>query len=240
MAWKIRKETGKSTAKDSSSAVQDSYEFVSDWKKTYKELVIAKTTAYLKLVKKLPPPTTEQIVGNFSITCWAALAKEVPSFAKAFFALTQDHHLTHDFLFVAFAEYVAGAHSWYKHLPLVGGGNFIFYLHPYAGCRRKGDEYIDYVRGDGTEFHYTVRKKYVFVKTCWCSNASKYTKWMPTAKYRQDFGYWEYTRISSKRDLTFWTPEVYFVLLMSRQFYNTFAPKQHNSTASLMYHTTSF
>jgi len=69
MAWKIRKETGKSTAKDSSSAVQDSYEFVSDWKKTYKELVIAKTTAYLKLVKKLPPPTTEQIVGNFSITC---------------------------------------------------------------------------------------------------------------------------------------------------------------------------
>lgn len=32
-----------------------------------------------------------------------------------------------------FAEYVAGAHSWYKHLPVYPPAPFVFYLDPNAG-----------------------------------------------------------------------------------------------------------
>src|SRR5436190_24183739 len=36
----------------------------------------------------------------------------------------------------AFAEYLTGAHSWYKHLPLKGGARFVVFVAPDAGMGR--------------------------------------------------------------------------------------------------------
>lgn len=77
----------------------------------------------------------------------------------------------------AFVKFVAGAHSWYKHLPqLAPGSPFIFFLNPDAGKQCIGTQtgetaFVDRVEGDGSEFHYT---------------------WMPTATYREKFGDWDY------------------------------------------------
>ncbi len=77
----------------------------------------------------------------------------------------------------AFATYVAGAHSWYKHLPAFPpGAAFSFFLDPNAGRSLlhtpAGDvAYVD--RTDEKErFHYT---------------------WMTTTEYRERFGCWEYS-----------------------------------------------
>lgn len=74
-----------------------------------------------------------------------------------------------------FVEYVAGAHSWYKHLPLLPPGNpFFVYLDPNAGAdvsfsagRAVVSERVDRSRA----FHYT---------------------WMTTGEYRERFGHWQY------------------------------------------------
>lgn len=76
-----------------------------------------------------------------------------------------------------FVEFVANAHSWYKHLPsLPPGVSFTFFLNPDSGrtrIRTRSGEvgYVDCVDGDDTRFHYT---------------------WMPTADYRRRFGHWDY------------------------------------------------
>ena len=72
----------------------------------------------------------------------------------------------------AFAEYVAAAHSWYKHLPLqLPGVDFHFYIDPNAGMDHlvhASGEVTVRARTQGTEsFHYS---------------------WMTTADYRQRFG----------------------------------------------------
>jgi hypothetical protein len=75
-----------------------------------------------------------------------------------------------------FAEYVVGAHSWYKHLPCTPpGAPFVFFLDPNAGRELvqtpKGRfEYRDRVDGQ-RQFHYT---------------------WMHTTDYRARFGHWQY------------------------------------------------
>merc|ERR1719456_1585883 len=65
----------------------------------------------------------------------------------------------------------AGAHSYYKHLNLGRSARFSFHISKVAGMRRNNGhgstKWIDYVRGDGTEFHYT---------------------WTPTKQYRERFG----------------------------------------------------
>lgn len=66
----------------------------------------------------------------------------------------------------------ATAHSFYKHLSLERKWWFSFGLSATAGMRYAGGKWIDYVRGDGTEFHYT---------------------WTPTADYRKNFGMLTYT-----------------------------------------------
>ncbi|HVE77500.1 MAG TPA: hypothetical protein VNA89_01495 [Gemmatimonadaceae bacterium] len=78
----------------------------------------------------------------------------------------------------AFVEYVASAHSWYKHLPLLPLGEpFVFYLDPNAGR-----EWVDTEAGGGyrdrtsdtperERFHYT---------------------WQPTAEYVERFGHLDY------------------------------------------------
>jgi hypothetical protein len=76
-----------------------------------------------------------------------------------------------------FVEHVAGAHSWYKHLPPVPPGvPFLFFLDPNAGRAETWDpsgrvSFVD--REEGFDrFHYS---------------------WMTTAKYRERFGCLHYT-----------------------------------------------
>lgn len=76
----------------------------------------------------------------------------------------------------SFAVYVAGAHSWYKHLPYDPPGiPFVVFLDPNAGRRHietadGSAEYRDWV--DPRErLHYN---------------------WMPTAQYLTKFGHWHY------------------------------------------------
>mmetsp|Transcript_20523 Transcript_20523/g.69445 ORF Transcript_20523/g.69445 Transcript_20523/m.69445 type:complete len:480 (-) Transcript_20523:237-1676(-) len=79
----------------------------------------------------------------------------------------------------------ANAHSYYKHLNIGRTAPFSFHLSQVAGKRHVGgdcdgeaEHYVDYVRGDGTEFHYT---------------------WTPTAEYRRDFGMVAYMDGASMR-----------------------------------------
>ena len=55
----------------------------------------------------------------------------------------------------AFVVRVAGAHSWYKHLPLERRCTFVFKLDATAGMRHTKEGYIPYTEDDGTRFHYT-------------------------------------------------------------------------------------
>lgn len=54
-----------------------------------------------------------------------------------------------------FVARVRSHHSWYKHLPIEKGIIFQLGMSPVAGMRFQTDGYVEYVRGDGTEFHYT-------------------------------------------------------------------------------------
>lgn len=78
----------------------------------------------------------------------------------------------------AFVEYVATAHSWYKHLPLLPPGEeFVFYLDPNAGrewvLTAEEGRYRDRTSDtpERERFHYT---------------------WQPTAEYVERFGYLDY------------------------------------------------
>lgn len=76
-----------------------------------------------------------------------------------------------------FALFVAGAHSWYKHLPMFPpGGQFCFYLDPAAG--------MDYV--------VCADKEYVFLPRHDDDRGLHYS-WMPTKVYRQRFGSLSYS-----------------------------------------------
>lgn len=76
----------------------------------------------------------------------------------------------------SFAEYLVGAHSWYKHLPCdPPGAPFVVFLDPNAGRKLVqtadgGEKYRDCV-DERERFHYT---------------------WMPTAEYLTKFGHWHY------------------------------------------------
>lgn len=74
-----------------------------------------------------------------------------------------------------FVLYVAGAHSWYKHLPVLPPGEpFAFFLDPNAGrsliCTAERELFVD--RSDEEErFHHT---------------------WILTTEYLKKFGHWSY------------------------------------------------
>jgi len=73
----------------------------------------------------------------------------------------------------AFADFVADAHSWYKHLPLLPpGAEFLFYIDPQAGMDRlvhaSGEVTMRTRTPETQPFHYT---------------------WMTTADYRERLGY---------------------------------------------------
>lgn len=80
-----------------------------------------------------------------------------------------------------FCDFVAGAHSWYKHLPpFPPGAEFVFCLDPNAGrditCSPTGEvAFTD--RADGRKrFHYS---------------------WMKTDEYSERLGHWNYSSFSS-------------------------------------------
>jgi hypothetical protein len=80
----------------------------------------------------------------------------------------------------AFAEFVAGAHSWYKHTPpFPPGFSFQFFLDPSAGTQRvfRTGGKVGVVPREKAGFHYS---------------------WIPTAEYRERFGYLAYTLWSPK------------------------------------------
>ena len=61
-----------------------------------------------------------------------------------------------------FAEYICEAHSWYKHIPLFEGGEFVFFLSKYAGGNYSKDS---------PRLHYA---------------------WTTSEEYRRRFGYLDY------------------------------------------------
>jgi hypothetical protein len=108
----------------------------------------------------------------------------------------EQRQLCHDFLTRAIPAYtwwVCKSHSWYKHLPTRGNAaRFGFKCDLRANKRRMmrtdntdstDDDtaplchYVDFEKGDGTEFHYT---------------------WMPTKQYQQLFGNFCYYQIDDK------------------------------------------
>jgi hypothetical protein len=74
-----------------------------------------------------------------------------------------------------FAEFVPGAHSWYKHLDIDPPSPFVFYLDPNAGRAmvHVSDDVVTFVdnTGESEKFHYT---------------------WQTTEAYRRRFGFWNY------------------------------------------------
>jgi len=67
-----------------------------------------------------------------------------------------------------FVARVRSHHSWYKHLPIERGTFFQFAMSPTAGMRFCPDGIKEYVRGDGTEFHYTWRATSEYRKRFHC------------------------------------------------------------------------
>ena len=77
-----------------------------------------------------------------------------------------------------FADFVSSAHSWYKHLPLYPPGcPFQFFLNPAAGMQmiEYSDGSLEVAPRIEKGFHYS---------------------WIPTAEYRDRFGYLDYSRSS--------------------------------------------
>jgi hypothetical protein len=76
---------------------------------------------------------------------------------------------------VRFAWFVAGAHSWYKHLPADQRVPFVFFLDPNAGknlvITQTGERAMIEVTDQSDRFHYT---------------------WQTTETYRRRFGHWNY------------------------------------------------
>jgi hypothetical protein len=80
-----------------------------------------------------------------------------------------------------FAVFVSNAHSWYKHLPYLPPGlPFYFFLDPAAGMQLavKPQGSVDATPRTECGFHYS---------------------WLPTAEYRDRFGYLAYSRIAGTR-----------------------------------------
>lgn len=74
----------------------------------------------------------------------------------------------------AFAVYVTGAHSWYKHLPILPLSTFVFFLDPNAGRSmvHRSDDSVAFVDNRSSRgIHYT---------------------WQTTEAYRRRFGLWNY------------------------------------------------
>jgi hypothetical protein len=85
----------------------------------------------------------------------------------------------------AFAEHVGEAHSWYKHLPLLTGGQFVVFVAPDAGIGRL------VARIDGPELQLvTPPEGPVFTE----AHPRLHYSWRTTEEYRRRFGFLDYAR----------------------------------------------
>ena len=90
-----------------------------------------------------------------------------------------------DVQFREFAAHIGKAHSWYKHLPLLSGGQFVVFLAPDAGIGRL------VARLEGTGYQLvTPPEGPVFTE----ANPRLHYSWRTTEEYRRRFGYLDYAR----------------------------------------------
>jgi hypothetical protein len=82
-----------------------------------------------------------------------------------------------------FAEHVGDAHSWYKRLPLLTGGQLVVFLAPDSGIGRL------VARLEGTAYHLvTPPEGPVFTE----ANPRLHYSWRTSEEYRRRFGYLDY------------------------------------------------
>jgi hypothetical protein len=87
--------------------------------------------------------------------------------------------------YAAFAEHVSEAHSWYKHLPLLTGGQFVVFLAPDSGIGRL------VARLEGTGYRLEVPQEGpVFTE----ADPRLHYSWKTSEEYRRRFGYLDYAR----------------------------------------------
>jgi hypothetical protein len=85
--------------------------------------------------------------------------------------------------YTAFADHVGEAHSWYKHLPILNGGQFVVFLAPDSGIGRL------VARFEGTGYQLvTPPEGPVFTE----ANPRLHYSWRISEEYRRRFGYLDY------------------------------------------------
>src|SRR5262249_50986179 len=82
-----------------------------------------------------------------------------------------------------FAEHIGHAHSWYKHLPLLTGGQFVIFLSPDAGIGRL----VARIEGGGVQL-VTPPEGPVFTD----DNPRLHYSWTTSEEYRRRFGHLDY------------------------------------------------
>jgi hypothetical protein len=136
-----------------------------------------------KLLKKerLPGSTVEDLI--LYVTQWEKYRQElvqslhdlIPGVERGDMESDEGRQAYQDFLknaILGYTQRVAGAHSWYKHLPIARGYcKFAFFLDLTSNMYRRNGKWINAVEGDGTRFHYT---------------------WTTTSDYRERFGFFDY------------------------------------------------
>jgi hypothetical protein len=91
----------------------------------------------------------------------------------------------------AFAKHIGEAHSWYKHLPLLTGGQFVVFVAPDSGIGRL------VARLEGTGYRLvTPPEGPVFTE----ANPRLHYSWKTTDEYRRRFGYLDYARRTHEED----------------------------------------
>jgi hypothetical protein len=87
--------------------------------------------------------------------------------------------------YAAFAEHIGEAHSWYKHLPLLAGGQFVVFLASDSGIGRL------VARLDGSGYQLvTPPEGPVFTE----ANPRLHYSWKTSEEYRRRFGHLDYAR----------------------------------------------
>jgi len=124
-----------------------------------------------------------------------------------------------------FAEYVAGAHSWYKHLDR-GGEPFFFYLAPWAGRTENGNMFLK--------------------ENCWHYNH------LPTEEHLERFGHWLYSRYEPPTKVhaecgvelalpeefhfsALWTPDIHEAQWPLPDYQKTYKPKPEETADTASY-----
>jgi hypothetical protein len=93
----------------------------------------------------------------------------------------------------AFAAHVADAHSWYKHLPLLTGGQFVVFLAPDSGIGRL----VARIEGSAVQLE-TPAEGSLFTE----DHPRLHYSWTTSEEYRRRFGFLDYAR-RSRDDVPF-------------------------------------